>query len=236
LEPLEDRRLLSHSVINLGSLGGTTSGAMDIKHRGKAAHAIVTQTTSFPSILSVFPREAAGLATGHPVYERWTTTYYDGLSQTDVKTFVLINKQTVTLTEQITLPGAAGTETVVDHYTVIPAGVLYQSRVTEPNGEIATETRTDTFEPPHKILSDGSIERPDGVAITFTGSSVSHGSRTVVNKSFHESNGISYTTHEVVIRQGASQSSATVTTKWSDGSHQFNKSTTSGVMLSAPPS
>ena len=151
--------------------------------------------------MSIFPREAASLAAGNPVYERWTTTYYDGLSQTVDETFVL-NNQTVTVTQNITLPGSAGTETVVDHYTAIPGGVLFQNTVTEPNGQTQTETRTDTFEGPHKILHNGSIERPDGVTITFTGNSVRHGARTVINNSFHESNGISYTTHEVDISQG----------------------------------
>jgi hypothetical protein len=205
-------------------------------HSVKAEHAIVAQAAPLPPILSLFPREAAALATGNPVYERWTTTYYDGLSRTDNKTFVLSNNQTVTVTEHITLPGGAGTETVVDRYTAMPSGVFYQNTVTDPNGQIETETRTDTFKPPHKILYNGSIERPDGVTITFTGSSVNHGLRTVVNKSYHESNGISFTTHEVDIRQGDSQASATVTTKWSDGSHQFNKATTTVVMLSSAPS
>jgi hypothetical protein len=204
-------------------------------HSMKSEHAIVAQTTPLPPILSIFPREAAGLAAGNPVYERWTTTFYDGLSQTDDETFVL-NNQTVTVTEKITLPGTDGTETVVDHYTAIPSGVLYQNTVTEPNGQIETETRTDTFEPPHKILYNGSFERPDGVTITVTGTSVNHGNRTVVNKSYHESNGITYTTHEVDISQGEWQSSATVTTKWPDGSHQLDKDTVSGVMLSSPPS
>ena len=103
-------------------------------------------------------------------------------------------------------------------------------------GQTETETRMDTFEPHGKVLYNGSFERPDGVTVTFTGSSVNHGMRTVVNKSCHESNGISYTTHEVDISQGEWQGSATVTTKWSDGSHQLDKDSVSGVMLSSPPS
>ncbi len=204
-------------------------------HAVKAEHALVARATSLPPILSIFPREAAGLAAGNPVYERWTTTYYNGLSQTDDETFVL-NNQTLTITENITLAGTAGTETVVDHYTAMAGAVLYQNTVTEPNGQIETETRTDTFEPPHKILHDGSFVRPDGVTITFTGTSVNHGNRTVINNSYHESNGITYTTHEVDISQGEWQASATVTTKWPDGSHQLDKDTVSGVMLSSPPS
>jgi probable HAF family extracellular repeat protein len=205
-------------------------------HSATAQHTSLAQTAPVPPILSAFPREAAGLATGNPVYEHWTTTYYDGLSRTDDETFVLDDNQTVTNTDHVTLRGTAGTETVVSHFTAIPGGIRYENTVTEPNGQIETETRTDTFEPRHKILYDGSFERPDGVTVTLTGSSVNHGSRTVVNKSFHESNGISYTTHEVEISQGEWQSSATVTTKWSDGSHQVDKDTTSGVILSSPPS
>ena len=167
----------------------------------KAEHAIVARAAPLPPILDVFPREAAGLAAGLPVYEQWTTTYYDGLSQTDDETFVL-NNQTVTVTEKITLPGTEGTETVVDHYTAIPGGVFYQNTVTEPNGQIETETRTDTFVPPHKILYSGSFERPDGVTVTFTVNSVNHGNRTVINRSYYESNGITYTVHEVDISQG----------------------------------
>src|SRR5580704_5501349 len=72
-------------------------------HFAKSEHAIAVQTPA-PSILSIFPREAATLAAGNPVFERWTTTFYDGLSQTDNETFVL-NNQTVTITENITLPG-----------------------------------------------------------------------------------------------------------------------------------
>ena len=143
-------------------------------HFAKSEHAIVVQTTLAPPILSVFPREAATLAAGNPVYERWTTTFYDGLSQTDNETFVL-NNQTVTITENITLPGTDGTETVVDHFTAIQGGVLYQNTVTEPNGQTEAETRTDTFEGPGKILYHGSFERPDGVTVTFTGNSVNHG-------------------------------------------------------------
>jgi hypothetical protein len=204
-------------------------------HFAKAEHAIVAQTTLVPPILSVFPREAATLAAGNPVYERWTTTFYDGLSQTDNETFVL-NNQTVTITENITLPGPAGTETVVDHYTAIQGGVLYQNTVTEPNGQTEAETRTDTFKGPGKILYNGSFERPDGVMETFTGNSVTHGARTVIKKSYDESNGISFTTHEVDINQSVWQSSATVTTKWRDGSLQIDKDTVSGVQLSSPPS
>ena len=204
-------------------------------HPVKAEHAIVAKATPTPSILSVFPREAAGLAAGNPVYERWTTIFYDGLSQTVDETFVL-NNQTVTVTENITLPGGEGTESAVDHYTAMPGGVLFQNTFTEPNGQTETETRADSFEGPDKILHNGSIQRPDGVTITFTGSSVQHGTRTVINNSFHESNGISYTTHEVDISQGEWQGSATVTTKWPDGSYQLDKDTVSGVMLSSPPS
>ena len=203
-------------------------------HAVAAEHAVVAQTTSNPPILSIFPLEAPTLAAGKPVYERWTTTYYDGLTKTDDETFVL-NNQTVTITEHITLPGSEGTETVVDHYTAIQGGVLYQNTLTEPNGQIATETRTDTFVSSHKILHNGSLELPGGITVTFTGSSVRHGERTIINNSYHESNGISYTTHEVDISQGAWQGSSTVTTKWSDGSRQVDKQTTSGVMLSSPP-
>ncbi len=204
-------------------------------HFAKSEHAIVAQTTPAPPILSIFPREAPTLGAGNPVYERWTTTFYDGLSQTDNETFVL-NNQTVTVTENITLPGTDGTETVVDHFTATQGGVLYQNTVTEPNGQTETETRTDTFESHGKILYNGSFQRPDGVTVTFTGSSVNHGARTVINKSYAESNGISYTTHEVDINQGEWQSSATVTTKWRDGSLQIDKDTASGVQLSSPPS
>src|ERR1700679_994583 len=87
-------------------------------HFAKSEPAIVAQTTPGPPILSIFPRESATLAAGNPAYERWTTTFYDGLSQTDNETFVL-NNQTVTITENITLPGTDGTETVADHYTPI---------------------------------------------------------------------------------------------------------------------
>jgi hypothetical protein len=203
-------------------------------HSSRAEFAILAQTPPTPSILGVFPKEAAGLVTGNPVYEQWSTTYYDGLSQTVDDTFVL-NNQTVTLTQHITLPGAAGTETMVDNYTAIPGGVLFQSTATEPNGQTLTETRVDTFEGTHKILHNGSIQRPDGVTITFTGNSVNTGRRTVINNSFHESNGISYTTHEVDVSQGEWDGSATVTTKWSDGSHQVDKSSISGMMLSGTP-
>jgi hypothetical protein len=204
-------------------------------HFAKPEHANVAQTTLAPPILSIFPREAAALAAGNPVYERWTTTFYNGLSQTDNETFVL-NNQTVTITENITLPGTDGTATEVDHFTAIQGGVLYQNTVTEPNGQTETETRTDTFEGRGKILYHGSFERPDGVTITFKGNSVNHGARTVINKSYDESNGISYTTHEVDIKHGAWQSSATVTTKWRDGSLQIDKDTVSGVPLSSRPS
>ncbi len=203
-------------------------------HSASSEHAIVAQTTLTPPILSIFPREAATLAAGNPVYERWTTTLYDGLSQTDNETFVLYN-QTVTITENITLPGTDGSETVVDHYTAIQGGVLYQNTATEPNGQTEAETRTDTFKGHGKILYNGSFELPDGVTVTFKGNSVNHGARTVINKSYDESNGISYTTHEVDINQSAWQSSATVTTKWRDGSLQIDKDTVSGVQLSSLP-
>jgi hypothetical protein len=198
-------------------------------------HALVGQQASTPSILSVFPREAPGLAAGNPVYEQWTTTYFDGLSQIMDETYVL-NNQTVTLTQNITLAGAAGTETVVDRYTAMPGGVLFQATVTEPNGQTLTESRVDTFPNPHKILHNGTIQRPDGVTIAFTGNSTEHGTKTVINNSFQESNGISYTTHEVDINQGPWEVSATVTTKWLDGSHQVDKQSASGVMLASPPS
>jgi hypothetical protein len=204
-------------------------------HTASAEHAIVAQATPVQSILNFFPVEAPGLAAGNPVYERRTIAYYDGLSETDNETFVL-NDQTVTLTEKITLPGTEGTESAVDHYTAIAGGVLFQNTFTEPNGQVETETRTDTFEPHDTVLRNGSIQRPDGVNIAFTSRSVGHGAKTVINQSFHESNGITYTTHEVDVNRGQGITTATVTTKWPDGSHQVDKSTSSVVLLSSPPS
>ncbi len=159
-----------------------------------------------------------------------------GLSQTDAETYVL-NNQTVTVGQIVDyLPGAAGTETAVDHFTATAGGVLFQNALTEPNGQTETETRMDTFEGAHKVIRNGSIDRPDGVTVAFTSNSVQHGARAVINASFHESNGISYTIHEVDISDGEWQSSATVTTKWPDGSHQVNKDSVSGEMLSSSPS
>jgi hypothetical protein len=123
----------------------------------------------------------------------------------------------------------------VAHFTSIPGGVLFQSTLTEPNGQTLTETRIDTFETTtQEILHSGSIQRFDGVTITFTGSVVRHGNRRIVNNSFHESNGISYTTHEVDISHGQGITTATVTTRWPDGSHQVNKNTGSVVLLAGP--
>jgi hypothetical protein len=200
-----------------------------------AEHALFAQTQPTPNILSVFPREAAGLAAGNPVYEQWTSTFYDGLSQTDDETYVL-NNQTVTVTENITLRGGAGTESAVDHFTAIPGGVLFQNTFTLPNGQTETESRVETFRPVHRIIQNGSIMRPDGVTVAFTTNSVTNGAKTTINSSFHESNGINYTVHEVDQSVSEWQSSETVTTKWADGSHQVNKVTVSGAMLSSPPS
>jgi hypothetical protein len=204
-------------------------------HAATSEHAHVASTTPAPSILSIFPREAPILAAGSPVYERWITTFYDGLSQVDYKTFVF-NNQTVTITENIVLPGTAGTETVVDHYTAIQGGVLYQNTVTEPNGQTEAETRTDTFQGPGRILHRGSFERPDGVAVAFTGITINQGARIVINNSFDESSGISFNTHEVDLNQSTWQASSTVTTKWRDGSLQIDKAAASGVQLSSLPS
>ena len=204
-------------------------------HFAKSEHAIAVHWRPAPSILSVFPREAATLAAGNPVFERWTTTFYDGLSQTDNETFKL-NNQTVTITENITLPGTAGTETAVDRFTAIQGGVLYQNTVTEPNGQTEAETRTDTFERPGKILYHGSFERPDGVTVTFTGNSVNHGGGTVINKSYGESNGTPTRPMKWISIRVPWQTSATVTTKWPDGSLQIDKDTASGVQLSSSPS
>jgi hypothetical protein len=203
-------------------------------HGAEAAHALVSQTAPTPPILASFPLEAPGLASGNPVYERRTIKFFDGFTQTNDQTYTL-SGQIVTVTNHITLPGAMGTESAVDHFTAIPGGVLFQDTLTEPNGQTLTETRTDTFDTStHEILRSGSIQRFDGVTITFTSSTVRHGNRTVVNGSFHESNGISYTTHEVDISHGQGIFSATVTTKWPDGSHQVNKSTGSVVLLAGP--
>ncbi len=206
-----------------------------LAHPAGADHAVAAQTAASPSILNSFPREATALAGGNPVYERWTTTYYDGLTETDNETYVL-NNQTVTITRDITLPGTDGTETEVDHYTATNSGVLYQNTITEPNGQTETETRLDSSDSPRKTVYNGSFEQPDGVTVTVTGDSVAHGQKTTINKSFHESNGVSYTTHEVDINHGPWQTSATVTTHWSDGSLQVDKDTVSGVVLSSPPS
>jgi hypothetical protein len=203
-------------------------------HGAHAAHAFFTQTAPTPPILASFPLEAPGLASGNPVYERRTIAYFDGFTQTDDQTYTL-NGQTVSETEHISLAGAAGTESAVDHFTAIPGGVLFQNTVTEPNGQTETETRTDTFETiTHEILHSGSIQRFDGVTITFTGSTVQHGNRRILNGSFHESNGISYTSHEVDVSHGNGIFTATVTTKWPDGSHQVNKNTGSVVLLAGP--
>jgi hypothetical protein len=204
-------------------------------HTAHAERASVAQATPVPPIVGIFPLEAPALAAGNPAYARRTITYYDGLSETDNATFVL-NNQTVTVTHSITLPGASGTVSEVDHFTGLSSGVLFQDTVTEPNGQIETETRTDTFKSPHKDVFNGSIERPDGVTITFTGSNVEHGEQTIVNHSYRESNGIFYTTHEVEVNRGQGLLTATVTSKWPDGSHQVDKSTVSVVLLSSRPS
>lgn len=204
-------------------------------HPAHADHAEFIRTPPTPNILAFFPTAAAGLAAGNTVYEQWTGTYYDGLTQTDNETFVLKN-QTVTVTENITLRGGAGSESAVDHYTAIPGGVLFQNTLTLPNGQTETETRTDTIVGTHEIIRNGSIARPDGVTVTFATSSVSQGNKNIVNSTFRESNGITYKVHEVDVNYNAWQSSATVTTKWPDGSQQINKDTVSGELLSSPPS
>jgi hypothetical protein len=203
-------------------------------HAAGAEHDF-SRTPPTPNILSFFPTAAAGLAAGNPVYEQWISTYYDGLSQTDDETMVL-HGQTVTVTENITLRGGAGSETAVDHFTAIPGGVLFQNTFTEPNGQTETETRTDMVVGTHEIIRSGSIQRPDGVTVTFTTTDVQNGPRAVLNSTFRESNGLTYTVHEVDINYSPWQSSATVTTKWPDGSHQVNKNTVTGQLLSSPPS
>jgi hypothetical protein len=217
LTPLEQRVVLSST-----------------DHVGAVTH---TSSNPYPNtpILSHFPVEAAALAAGDPVYERWTTTYYDGLTETNDETITL-NNQTVTVSKNITLPGTEGTETVVEHYTPTTTGVLFQNSVVEPNGQTETETRTDTPDGSHKTLYDGSYEQPDGVTVNFTGSSVGHGSQNIYNNSFHETNGVTYTTHEVDIHHGPWQTSVTVTTHWGDGSVQVDKSTISGEIVPSPVS
>ena len=170
-----------------------------------ADHAEFIRTPPTPNILAFFPTAAAGLAAGNTVYEQWTGTYYDGLTQTDNETFVLKN-QTVTVTENITLRGGAGSESAVDHYTAIPGGVLFQNTLTLPNGQTETETRTDTIVGTHEIIRNGSIARPDGVTVTFATSSVSQGNKNIVNSTFRESNGITYKVHEVDVNYNAWQS------------------------------
>jgi hypothetical protein len=203
-------------------------------HSAGAEHAF-SRTPPTPNILAFFPTAAAGLAAGNPVYEQWTAAYYDGLSQTDNETFVR-NNQSVTVTENITLRGFAGSESAVDHYTAIPGGVLFQNTFTEPNGQTETETRTDTIVGTHEIIRNGSITRPDGVTVTFATTDIQHGTRSIINTTFRESNGITYSAHEVDINVSPWLSSATVTTKWPDGSHQVNKDTVTGQLLSSPPS
>ena len=89
---------------------------------------------------------------------------------------------------------------------------------------------------PHKkIFHNGSIERPDGVTITFTGKTLEHGQRSVINTSFQESNGVSYKTHEVDINRGQGLVTSTITTNWADGSLQVDKQSTTAVLLSSPP-
>ena len=199
-------------------------------HPAQAGHAMFLRTPPTPSILSFFPTAAAGLAAGNQVSEQWTATYYDGTSQIDDQTFVLHN-QTVTVTENITLRGAAGSEKAVDRYAAIPGGVMFQNTLTLPNGQTETETRTDIAVGTHEIIRNGSFERPDGVTVTFTTSDVFHGTKAILNSTFHESNGITYTVHEVDVNYSPWQSSATVTTKWPDGSHQVNKNTVTGELL-----
>ena len=205
-----------------------------VAHHGMAAHVIVAKTTPSTSILSYFPEEAPALAAGHAVYEQRTTSYYDGLTQTDDETFVFSN-QTITVTENITLPGQAGTETAVDHYTATSSGVLFQNSVIEPNGQTETESRTDSFTIPHKVFHNGSIQRPDGVTISFTGKTLEQGQRNIINNTFEESNGISYKTHEVDINRGQGLVSVTVTTNWNDGSLQVDKDSVSTILLPSPP-
>ena len=124
----------------------------------------------------------------------------------------------------------------MDHYTAIPGGVVFQNTFTEPNGQTETETRTDTVVGTHEINRNGSITRPDGVTVTFATTDVQHGTRSVINSTFRESNGITYTAHEVDVNVSSWLSSVTVTTKWPDGSHQVNKDTVTGQLLSSPPS
>jgi hypothetical protein len=58
---------------------------------------------------------------------------------------------------------------------------------------------------------------------------------TVDNRSYHESNGLSYRTHGVAINHGSNNSTVTNTTIWPDGSIQIEKSTAAMTRLQPPP-
>jgi len=67
------------------------------------------------------------------------------------------------------------------------------------------------------------------VVITFTGKTVTHGSKSTTTESFVESNGIKYKEDNVSITEANLTTRNTNTTTWADGSIQVDKSITKDV-------
>src|SRR5262249_49195056 len=80
------------------------------------------------------------LAAGMPVYEQFTTKYADGTSEIeDELTVPDLAHQTTTLSAYISLRGATGVETFVDHKTTASDGTVTRNYVTtHADGSIDT--------------------------------------------------------------------------------------------------
>jgi hypothetical protein len=168
------------------------------------------------------------LLAGQTVTDLYTTTEYDGEVETNDQSTVMIKPDTNMVTQLITLPGSSGTEKTVEIETLSSTGSSRQYTTTEPNGTVQTEQLTYTYDKTGSTRT-GKIERPDGVVITFTGKTVTKGSKSTTTESFNESNGIKYKEDNVSINVGNLTTRNINTTTWADGSSQVDKSTTTDV-------
>jgi hypothetical protein len=169
------------------------------------------------------------LNAGTPVSETSTTTFNDGITQSDALVIVPNTKAgTVTTTKDIDLADGES-EKVVDVASIAGNTTTHAVTTTLPDGSIQTKEETDVTSGTRTMIK-GTVSVPGDDTQTITGETVVSGSTSVTNETITNAAGKVYHDRIVVTHSGDLSQSETNTTLGPGGSITTVKSTTSTVL------
>lgn len=164
-----------------------------------------------------------------PYYEQLVTTYsggkagsivgigsLHGKTEVDYRMEVVSGIDATTTTDDITLPGNAGRETIVKTATIHGNTTETLSNITLPDGVVATRTTVAVVHGNTTTIT-GTLDTPGIGTQTFRGTIVRSGSRTISNTLVHMVDGQMDRDHEVTTQITPYESISVSTTTMADG-------------------